>query len=87
MMPTIVQKPKILDISEVQSGTPRAICCWLEMVGVQDALHCTRRYTAMKYGGEAGFIRCQTPNSVGQRTPYRETRIHLTLTRFRLHPE
>jgi len=30
MMPTIVQKPKILDISEIQSG--RAICCWLEMV-------------------------------------------------------
>jgi len=32
MMPTIVQRPKILDTSEIQSSTLRVICYYLEVV-------------------------------------------------------
>jgi len=81
MMPTIVQKPKILDISETQLGTPRAI--WNGGGGVQDALpHAPTVFgdTRHKDGGLEGvFIRCLTPNSVAQR-------MLDDLSRSRLHP-
>ena len=32
MIPTIVQRPKVFDVLEIQSGTSPAICCWLEMM-------------------------------------------------------
>jgi len=32
-MPTNVQRPKIVDIWEIQSSTLPAMCYWLEMVG------------------------------------------------------
>ena len=77
-MATIVQKPKIFDSLEIQSDVSRSICCWLEIVEfkmlyfipqLQSVIHGMRLATG---GLEAGFIRCPTPNSVAQRTPYWE---------------
>ena len=66
MIATIVQRLKTLDISEIQSSTSRAICCWLEMVGFKMlcpiALGDTRRCDMVV--SRAGFIRRPTPNSV-----------------------
>ena len=69
MIPTIVQRPKIFDVLEIQSGSSPAICCWLEMVGFKVLYlmpnYTRRRDTAKRYcSHEAGVMRCPTPDPV-----------------------
>jgi len=58
MMPTIVQRPKLLDISEIQSSILRAIRRLLERVEFKMLYLIPQLYTAMRSGGllEAGLF-------------------------------
>ena len=66
MMPTNVQRPKILDMSETQSSTSRVICSCLEMVGVKypRSLMPQLPWRYRCDGLDAGFIRRPTLNSL-----------------------
>ena len=51
MIPTIVQRPKVFDVLEIQSGTLPAICCWLEMMEFKVLYLMPKLHSAKRHRG------------------------------------
>ena len=52
MIPTIVQRPKVFAVLEIQSGTLPAICCWLEVMEFRVLYLMPKSHSVKRHGEE-----------------------------------